>query len=128
MGKSVVLKCSSCGREVNIHWGQGFYMSANGNEACCGENEQNGEGGIVGFWVDKICKDCGEVLRESRYIEDTTEEYSVAWMSFPRVDIIEKCTSCESKDILTMYEVISEDVEIPCSHCNEGKLIIKSVI
>ncbi|TDT63358.1 hypothetical protein EDD71_102118 [Fonticella tunisiensis] len=133
MGKYVVLKCTSCGRESEIAWGKEFYVSSRGEEKIYGYPEPVSEEaktrGISGFWVDKVCKSCGEVIRESRYIEDPTDEYAEAWVNFPKVDIIEECTSCHSKDILTLYEVIvGEEAKIPCSRCREGKMEIKKVV
>lgn len=131
MGKSINLKCKCCSHEVNIQWGSEFYVSSDGGEkslSSSGTGMENINGvGISGFWVDKICKNCGELIKESRYIEDATEEYTVAWMNFPRVDIIEACTACGSKDILTMYEIISEDAEIPCAKCREGNMLLSSI-
>lgn len=127
-----VLKCRCCGSEKTLHWGKEFYITKEGKEAAYGYPEaiENiaKESGISGFWVDKICKNCGEVIRESRYIEDTTDEYMVAWMSFPKIDIIENCSKCDSKNIFSLYElVVGEDTKIPCSECREGRMVIENI-
>jgi hypothetical protein len=132
MEKTATLKCRCCGNEKDISWGRSFFVSREGKEEfyninCVEDNEAKAMG-IAGFWVDKICKNCGESLRESRYIEDTTNDYTVAWMNFPKVDIIERCHACGSKDVLTLYEVITGDcAKVPCPSCREGKLEIVSI-
>lgn len=133
MEKTAVLTCKSCGIEKTITWGKGFFVTNDGREEGYEyshmESSVREDKGISGFWVDKICKNCGKSLRESRYIEDTTNEYSVAWMSIPRVDIINKCDDCGSTDILTLYELVTgDDRKVPCSCCRQGKLEISAIV
>ncbi|EYE88518.1 hypothetical protein Q428_07520 [Fervidicella metallireducens AeB] len=132
MSKMAVLKCRCCGSEKTLYWGKEFYVTRDGKEEDYGYpegiNDLAKESGISGFWVDKICKNCGEVVRESRYIEDATDEYMVAWMNFPKIDIIENCVKCESKNMLSLYELlVGEDMKIPCNECGEGRMAILEI-
>ncbi|MCX7694922.1 MAG: hypothetical protein N2Z71_04325 [Caloramator sp.] len=132
MGKTVLLKCSCCGRESKVEWGREFYVDSLGREhyynTLGNVSDEAKKRGISGFWVDKVCKNCGEVIRESRYLEDIADEHEVAWMNFPKVDIVEKCTKCGSRDIMTLYEIIiGEDKKVPCSACRDGKMKVETI-
>jgi hypothetical protein len=133
VGKIAILKCTCCGNEAEVAWGKEFFVSHSGEEMLYGyPNPVSDDAkyrGISGFWVDKICKNCGDVVRESRYIEDVTNEYTDAWVNFPKVDIIEECSGCHSKDMLTLYEVIvGEEAKIPCPSCREGMFQLEKIV
>lgn len=132
MGKTVLLRCNHCGRESTVEWGKEFYVDSQGREHYFGNleaiSEEAKNRGISGFWVDKVCKNCGEVIRESRYLEDIVDEHELAWMNFPKVDIVEKCTKCGSRDVMTLYElIIGEDKKVPCSLCKDGKMKVEAI-
>ncbi|MCX7951058.1 MAG: hypothetical protein N2594_03820 [Clostridiales bacterium] len=132
MGKTVLLRCNQCGRESTVEWGKEFYVDSQGREHYFGNleaiSEEARKRGISGFWVDKVCKNCGEVIRESRYLEDIVDEHELAWMNFPKVDIVEKCTKCGSRDVMTLYElIIGEDKKVPCSCCRDGKMKVEAI-
>lgn len=132
MEKTAVLRCRCCGAEEVITWGKGFYVTSEGKEEVYEQTllgtSVSVERDISGFWVDKICRNCGKNIRESRYIEDTTDEYNVAWMNFPRVDIVNMCDECGSTEILSLYELITgDDGKIPCPKCRQGRLEINNI-
>jgi hypothetical protein len=131
--KSVVLKCTCCEKDTKIAWGKEFYTTCSGEELPYGYptpvDEVAKERGIHGFWVDKICKDCGKVVRESRYIEDVADEYAQAWVQFPKVDMIEVCSGCKGSSMMSFHDLVNKkDIKIPCPSCREGNLRVEKIV
>jgi rRNA maturation protein Nop10 len=135
MGAEYFLECNKCGRSVRTSGPWEFYRDKGGRRRAYGHprpiSEEAREQGVYGLSASMYCSDCGRVsslvlvefatpIKSPRSVWLENNEPKEEYKSEKPV----KCPKCGGENLLLEP---SEDREMKCFHCKEGRLILKDM-